>query len=134
AALMVVGLTPWLTVESRVGFEVISMLAMVSGALWCLSIAQDGGGAGWYLAAGGLLAVAVFAYSTGRVEVALLAVALLIAEGSRMRARLGPWLLALVPVAGAYALLEAWNLQHPGALLARFAAISVAADGAPPIT
>jgi hypothetical protein len=132
--LALVGLTPWLTVESRVGFEVISMLAAVSGALLCLSIAQDGGRVGWYVAAGCLLAAAVFAYSTGRVAVALFVVALVIAECWRTRRWLGPWLVTLVPVAAAYALLEAWNLQHPGALIARFDAISVAADGAPPAT
>jgi hypothetical protein len=133
-ALALAGMTPWLTVESRVGFEVISMVAAVSGALWCLSIAQDGGRVGWYLAAGCLLAVAVFAYSTGRVAVALFVVALVIAECWHTRRRLGPWLVSLVPVAAAYALLEAWNLEHPGALIARFDAISVAAGGAPPAT
>jgi Dolichyl-phosphate-mannose-protein mannosyltransferase len=132
--LALVGLTPWLTVESRVGFEVISMVAALAGALWCLSIAQDGGRAGWYLAAGCLLAIAVFAYSTGRVAVALLAIALVIAECWRTRRRLGPWLIALVPVAGAYALLEGWNLEHPGALISRFNAISIASDAAPAAT
>ncbi len=135
-ALGLAGLTPWLTVESRVGFEVIALLATVSGALWCLSIAQDGGRrrAGWYLAAGCLLAIAVFAYSTGRVAVALFVVALVITECWRTAHRLGEWLLTLVPVAGAYALLEAWNLAHPGALIARFNAISIATDGASPAT
>jgi hypothetical protein len=133
-ALTLVGLTPWLTIESRVGFEVISMVAAVSGALWCLSIAQDGGRARWYLAAGCCLAVAVFAYSTGRVAVALFAVALVIAECWRPSPRLGVWLAALAPVAAAYAVLEAWNLAHPGALIARFNAISIAAGGVPPTT
>jgi 4-amino-4-deoxy-L-arabinose transferase-like glycosyltransferase len=132
--LALVGLTPWLTVESRVGFEVIAMIAAVSGALWCLSIAQDDGRPGWYLAAGCLLAVAVFAYSTGRLAVALMAMALVIAEGWRRGRKLGRWLVALVPVGCAYALLEAWNLQHPGALVARFDVISIGADGAPPAT
>lgn len=126
-----VGLTPWLTVESRVGFEVISMLAAVAAALWCLSIAQDGGRLRWYAAAGCLLAIAVFAYSTGRVAVALLVVALAVAECWGTRRWLRGWLVALVPVAAAYAVLGAWNLQHPGALIARFNLISIAADHAP---
>lgn len=133
-ALALVGLTPWLTVESRVGFEVISMVAAVSAALWCLSIAQDGGRARWHLAAGCCLAVAVFAYSAGRVAVALFAAALVVAECWRPSPRLGRWLAALAPIATAYAVLEAWNLAHPGALIARFNAISIAADGAPPAT
>jgi len=124
------GLTPWLTVESRVGFEVISMLAAISAALWCLAIAHDGGRLGWYVAAGCLLGIAVFAYSTGRVEVALLAVALVLAQGWRGRPTLRGCLIALLPVSGAYLVLWAWNLQHPGALTARFNAISVFADGA----
>jgi 4-amino-4-deoxy-L-arabinose transferase-like glycosyltransferase len=129
--LLLVGLTPWLAVESRVGFEVISMLAAVSAALWCLSNAQDGGRLRWYAAAGCLLGVAVFAYSTGRVAVALLVVALAISECWGTRRWLRGWLLTLVPVAGAYALLGAWNLAHPGALIARFNLISIAADHPP---
>ncbi|MDQ6846933.1 MAG: glycosyltransferase family 39 protein [Candidatus Dormibacteraeota bacterium] len=130
-ALALLGATPWLTVESRVGFEVISMLAAVSGALWCLSIALDGGRLRWHVAAGGLLAVSVFAYSTGRVAVALLVVALAVAEGAAARRLLRGWLITLVPVASAYALLWAWNLRHPGALIARFNIISITADHAP---
>ena len=109
--LVLAGLTPWLTVESRVGFEVISMLAAVAAALWCLSIAQDGGRVRWYAAAGCLLAIAVFAYSTGRVAVVLLVVALAVAEcwGTR---RVRGWLVALVPVAGAYAVLGEIGRAH----------------------
>jgi hypothetical protein len=131
AALALSGLTPWLTVESRVGFEVIAMLAAVSAALWCLSIAQDGGRVRWYVAAGCLLALSVFAYSTGRVEVVLLVISLGVAECWRTRRIVGGWLLAVLPVAGAYAVLAAWNAQHPGALTARFNLISIGADGAP---
>ena len=132
--LLLVGLTPWVTVESRVGFEVISMLAAVAAALWCLSIAQDGGRLRWYAAAGCLLGVAVFAYSTGRVEVALLVVALAIAECWGSRRVLRRWLVTLVPVAAAYCVLGAWNLEHPGALVARFNLISIGADHAPLLT
>jgi 4-amino-4-deoxy-L-arabinose transferase-like glycosyltransferase len=131
AALLVTGLTPWLTVESRVGFEVISMLAAVSAALWCLSIAQDGSRMRWYAGAGCLFGIAVFAYSTGRVAVALLVVALAAAECWGTRRWLRCWLVTLVPVAAAYAVLGAWNLAHPGALIARFNLISITADHAP---
>ena len=130
-ALALAGLTPWLTVESRVGFEVVSMLAAVAGALWCLSVAQSGGRARWYVAAGCLLGIAVFGYSTGRIEVAVLALCLAAAECWRARRLVGTWLLALVPVAAAYAVLAAWNFRHPGALTARFDVISIGADHAP---
>ncbi len=133
-ALLLAGLTPWLTVESRVGFEVISLLAAVSGALWCLCVAQDGGRTRWYAAAGCLLAVAVFAYSTGRVAVALLVVALAVAEVWGTRRWLGAWLAAVVPVAAAYVVLAGWNVAHPGALVARFNLISIAADHPPGTT
>ena len=132
-ALALAGLTPWLTVESRVGFEVISMLAVVSAALWCLSIAQNGGRTAWYIAAGCLLGIAVFAYSTGRVAVVLFTVALVAAECWRRR-RVGAWLATMIPIGAAYLALGAWNLMHPGALTARFSLISIAADGAPPLT
>ncbi len=130
-ALALVGLTPWLTVESRVGFEVISMLAAVSAALWCLSVAQDGGRLGWYAAAGCLLGIAVFAYSAGRVAVLLFAIALAVAECWGTRRWRRAWLVALLPVGAAYAVLAAWNAAHPGALIARFNIISIAADHAP---
>ena len=133
-ALALCVLTPWLTVESRAGFEVISMIAVVSAALWCLSIAQDGGRLGWYVAAGGLLAVAVFAYSTGRVEVVLLVVALTIAECLPGPRAARGWLIALAPVAAAYVVLAAWNFRHPGAVTARFNLISIGADGASLLT
>jgi 4-amino-4-deoxy-L-arabinose transferase-like glycosyltransferase len=128
-ALALAGLTPWLTVESRLGFEVISMVAALSAALWCLSMAQDGR-LGWYAAAGCLLALAVFAYSTGRVAVALLALALCVAEYRRAQRLLRPWLVTLAPIAAAYVVLGAWSLQHPGALTERFSLISIGADGA----
>ncbi len=130
-ALTLLALTPWLTIESRVGFEVISMVAAVSGALLCLCKAQDGGGPRWYLAAGCLLAVAVFAYSAGRVAVALLVVALTVAECWWTRRILRGWLLTLVPVAAAYTVLAAWSQAHPGALIERFNLISIWADHAP---
>jgi 4-amino-4-deoxy-L-arabinose transferase-like glycosyltransferase len=127
-------LTPWLTVESRVGFEVISMVAALSGALLCLSIAEDTGRWTWYAAAGLLLGIAVFAYSTGRVEVLLLGVALVIAKVPGWKRRQRAWMLTLVPVVAAYGVLATWSAQHPGAITARFNAISIWADGAPIVT
>jgi 4-amino-4-deoxy-L-arabinose transferase-like glycosyltransferase len=132
-ALGLAGLTPWLTVESRVGFEVISIVALTAGALWCLSIAQDGGRTGWYAAAGGLLGVAVFAYSTGRVAIGLFTIALAASELWHRR-RPGRWLVATAPVAAAYVVLLVWNQVHDGALTARFSVISIGADGAPLLT
>ena len=39
-ALALTGFTPWLVIESRVGFETISWVALLAAALWCLSAAR----------------------------------------------------------------------------------------------
>src|SRR5207302_4115055 len=67
-ALVLLSLTPWLTQESRVGFEVVAMVAALSGALWALA-ARPPVRLRHYGLAGVLLGIAVFAYSTGRLEV-----------------------------------------------------------------
>ncbi|HEY7927972.1 MAG TPA: glycosyltransferase family 39 protein [Candidatus Dormibacteraeota bacterium] len=132
--LALAALTPWLTVESRVGFEVIALVAAVSGALLCLSMAQDTGRWAWYAGAGLFLGIAVFAYSTARVAVLLFAVALVIAHSPHWKRHVRAWMITLVPVVVAYGVLAAWSAQHPGAITARFNAISVGADGAPLVT
>lgn len=128
-ASVLIALTPWITQQSRVGFEVIAMVAALSVALWALA-ASAPLRLRHYALAGVFLAVAVFAYSTGRVEVALYAAAFLGVYGSHNRWR-GKWWIMLVPLVGAYAVLGVWSLLHPGALTARFAALSIGADGAP---
>ena len=126
-ALALAALTPWLTQESRLGFEVISIVAALAGALWCLSgepvrtRARFGG-------AGVFLAVSIFAYSTGRVEVLLFTV-VFIAVFARRRYS-GWWVTPLLVGAG-YVLLGVWALQHPGALTEEFNLRSIASDGAP---
>lgn len=132
--LALVALTPWLTVESRVGFEVISMVAALSGALLCLAIAQDTGRWTWYASAGTLLGIAVFAYSTGRVAVVLLSLALVIAQSTNWRKRQREWIITLVPIVAAYGVLAVWTVQHLGPFTARFNAINIWSDGAPVLT
>jgi hypothetical protein len=65
------------------------------------------------------------------VEVALLVVALAVAECWRSRRILRGWLVTLVPVAASYGVVGRRNLEHPGALVARFNLISIGADHAP---
>ena len=118
-------LTPWLVIESRVGFETISMVALLSAAIWCLagrppSPRQFG-------AAGVLLAFAIYAYTTARLEILLLAIALGCAWGI---ARTPGWWRAMVPVVAGYGVLGVYMLLNPGALTGRFALISIWADGA----
>jgi len=123
--LALTALTPWLVIESRVGFETVSMLALLSAALWCLagrppSPRQFG-------AAGILLAFAIYAYTTARLEILLLAIALGCAWGI---ARTPGWWRAMVPVVAGYGVLGVYMLLNPGALTARFGLISIWSDGA----
>jgi hypothetical protein len=43
-------------------------------------------------------------------------------------------MITLVPMVAAYGVLATWSAQHPGAITARFNAISIWADGAPVVT
>lgn len=126
-ALALAALTPWLTQESRLGFEVISIVAALAGALWCLS-GEPLRSRARFAGAGALLAVSIFAYSTGRVEVLLFTVVFIAVFARR---RYSGWWLSPVLVGAGYLLLGVWALQHPGALTEEFNLRSIAADGAP---
>lgn len=133
ATLAIAALTPWLTQESRLGFEVISEVALLSAALWCISRGQEPHHRRYLFAGGVLLALTIFAYSTGRLEVLLLtgaAVACLV----RSRRSAVDHVFLVLPVIAGYAVLGGWMLLHPGALTARFALISITGDGAGPLT
>jgi hypothetical protein len=124
--LLLTALTPWLVIESRVGFETISMLALLSGALWCLvgkspTPRQFG-------VAGVFLAFAIYGYTTARLEILLIAILLAVVW---WLAKTSGWWRALVPVAAGYGALGVYALLNPGALTGRFALISIWADGAP---
>ncbi len=124
--LALTALTPWLVIESRVGFETISMVALLAAALWCLAGRQPS--PRQFGAAGVLLAFAIYAYTTARLEILLLAIALGCAWGI---ARVPGWWRAIVPVAAGYGVMGIYMLLNPGALTGRFALISIWADGAP---
>jgi hypothetical protein len=124
--LVLTALTPWLVIESRVGFETISMVALLAGALWCL--ARRTPTPRQFALAGVFLAIAIYGYSTARLEVLLLVIVLAVAWGL---ARAPGWWRALVPVAAGYAGLAIYALLNPGALTGRLALISIWADGAP---
>ena len=133
ASLIIAALTPWLIVESRVGFEVISMVVLLTAALWCLVRATSAvDGRWWFLAAGCALAVAIFAYTTARLGIGLLAIAVIVAfarHGGRHRR----WWWMLPPIAVGYSVLVAWALAHPGALTARFDVVGITADASTPL-
>jgi hypothetical protein len=124
--LLTAALMPWLLLESRVGFEVITLTLALTGALWCLAHALGGDGDRWFAGAGIALAAAIFAYPTGRLLVGILLGCVCLV---RLRGALPPrWWLALVPPLAGYGLLGTWALGHPGALTARFQALSVLSD------
>jgi hypothetical protein len=118
--------TPWLVIESRVGFETISMVALLSAALWCLvarhPTPRQFGIAGVYLA------FAIFGYTTARLEILLLAIPLVIAW---WLAKTSGWWRTLVPIGAGYVVLGVYALANPGALTGRFSEISIWADGSP---
>jgi hypothetical protein len=124
--LVLTALTPWVVIESRVGFETISMVALLAAALWCLAGAKPAPRR--FGLAGIFLAVAIYGYTTARLEILLLAIALGVAWGL---ARTPGWWRALVPIAAGYAVLGVYWLLNPGALTGRFGLISIWADGAP---
>src|SRR6202035_3497400 len=78
--------------------------------------------------AGVFLGLAIFGYTTARLEILLLAITEAIAWGPE---RTRGWWRALVPIAAAYLVLGVYALLNPGALTGRFAAISILWDGAP---
>lgn len=127
AMCVIAAVTPWLIQESRVGFEVITMVATLSVVLWCLA-AEGGLRRRRFALAGAFLALSIFAYSTGRVEVALFTAVFM---GVYARRRFRGWWLVPVVVAAGYAVLGAYALSHPGALTAEFNLRSIATDGAP---
>ena len=125
--LVLAALTPWLVQESRVGFEVISMVATLSVALWCLADERSTTPARFALA-GLFFALSIFAYSTGRLEILLFAVAFALVYARSGRTG---WWRTLVVIAAGYAVLGVWALLHPGALTYEFSLINIGADGAP---
>jgi hypothetical protein len=124
--LALTALTPWLVIESRVGFETISMVALLAAAVWCLSARTPT--PRQFGLAGVFLAFAIYGYTTARLEILMLAMALAAAWGL---ARTSGWWRPMVPVFVGYVVLGIYALLHPGALTGRFGLISIWSDGAP---
>jgi hypothetical protein len=116
-------LTPWVTQESRVGFEVVSMVALLGVAIWCLC--GSAVSSRRFAVAGLCLMLAIVAYSTGRLEVLLFSAVFLVVY---RRSGMHGWWRTLVPVAAGYGVVGVWALLHPGALTAEFSVISIGAD------
>jgi 4-amino-4-deoxy-L-arabinose transferase-like glycosyltransferase len=124
--LLTAGVTPWLVQEGRLGFEVISMVALLAVTLWCLARAAATESARWYGAAGAALGLSTFAYSTGRVFTVMLLVALPLCFG--ISSRSGAWLAAAIGPVAALVTLGIYVGLHQGAITARYNAISINFD------
>jgi len=125
--LVLAALTPWITQQSRVGFEVVSMVTMLAAALWCIADERRLSPRRFALC-GVFLAFAIFAYTVGRLEVLLLTLAFAAVYGT-MRPRFHQWWLTLVPVVAGYLVLAVWGLLNPGGLTGHFGGISIAGPG-----
>lgn len=125
--LLVGALTPWLVQQSRVGFEVVAMVATLCAFTWCLADERRLTPVRLGVA-GCLLALSVLAYSAGRLEGALLAVAFVLCFRRTRR-----WWLALVPVVAVYAVVAVFAALHPGALTAEFSVVNIGSDAAGPL-
>ncbi len=131
--LAIAGATPWLALDSRVAFEVPSMVACLAVMLWCLGRAAETPDRRlWFGLAGLALGVAVFAYTVGRLEGGLLAVAVVVCFGGWRRLRRLD--LFIVAILAAYLLLALWAMRHPGQLTLYFNSISIAAGHPSPGT
>ncbi len=131
--LLSAGVEPWLAIESRAGWEPVQMVLGLMIACWCLASADKHRSGRWFLGAGMALGVTVFAYASGRLFVALMTGAVLLAWCS-IKPRLMRSLWVIPPVFAAYVGLVAWALQNPGALTARLQVLSVMYDNPPLLT
>lgn len=122
------GATPWLVQESRLGFEVISGVALLMVALWFLARAMDRDSTRWFVWSGVMLALSVFAYTTLRAfglgMVAVLGVAFLVPGVQRV----WRWMWMLLPVLAGYVVLLTYSLRNPGALISRYNVIGIGFD------
>jgi 4-amino-4-deoxy-L-arabinose transferase-like glycosyltransferase len=132
-AFVIAAMTPWLMLESRVAFEVISLVLAISAALYFLAAAQTSRPRLNYLLAGLSLMLGTFAYTPARLQIGVFALVLCASFGLPWR-RFTSWWLALIPIAIGYVLLAVWGAGHPGALTGRFQHISILNDGNPLIT
>ena len=126
--LLTAGLTPWLVQESRLGFEVISMVALLMLALWFLARAMANGATRWYVWSGVMLGLSVFAYTTMRAFGLEMVVVLGIAMFWRDLRASARWFWMLLPVAAAYVVLLVYAVRNPGTLTARYDIVGIGFD------
>ncbi|MHB8573602.1 MAG: hypothetical protein ACYDAY_11730 [Candidatus Dormibacteria bacterium] len=135
AAFGVTGVVPWMFVAGRIGFEVAALPACLTAFLVLWRRAETRWLA-WQGALAGLaLGLTVYSYSTARLFVPLLAVAVAAVYGLHLwthrssRAELWRQVRTLAAFAGALGVsflpLLVWSLRFPGSLTARFGEVSI---------
>jgi len=127
---LIAAMTPWLMLESRVAFEVISLVLAISAAVYFLATAQFSRPRLHYLLAGCSLMLGTFAYTPGRLQIAVFAVVLCASFGLPWR-KFSSWWLALIPIVLGYVVLLVWGADHPGALTGRFLRVGIINDANP---
>lgn len=126
--LITAAIEPWTVQESRLGFEVISQVALLMVVIWFLVRADREDSPRWFGSCGVALALSVIAYSTGRLVGAMVMVIVAICYLTPARRRVRSWAWMLVPMIGVYVSLLVYNSRNPGALTARFGSISIGWD------
>jgi hypothetical protein len=129
---VIAAMTPWLMLESRVAFEVISLVFALSVALYFLAAAQTSRPRLNYLLAGCSLMLGTFTYTPARLQIAVFALVLCASFGLPWR-RFSSWWLALFPIVVGYVVLVVWGAGHPAALTGRFERIGIL-NGANPVS
>jgi hypothetical protein len=127
-ALVTAGIEPWLVQESRLGFEVISMVAVLMLALWFLARAHRDDSAGWFAWAGVALALSVLAYTTGRIFGLIMMVIVAASYLTPGVRRSLQWLWMLPSMVVVCIALLTYSAGNPGALTARFNSVSIGWD------
>lgn len=127
AALLTAAVTPWLALQSRVGFEVPVMTLTLTLAICLYAVATRDGRMEWrwLLATGVALGLSIYAYSSGRAGVAAVVVAMVVLDPRWRRRSILP---LLAPVGLAYAALGLYARANPGNLTKRYDILSIGAD------
>jgi hypothetical protein len=123
ATFAVAAVTPWLFSTGRLVYEVAALPALLAGFLLAWQHASASSDWRWGVPAGWALGLAAYSYSTARLFVPLLLLAIAISELSLRR-----WRLVVVITATTVTLMVPIALfaqAHPAALLARYQTLSV---------
>ena len=130
---LLAGTMPWLFTLSRVAFEAVSFPFFIAAAWWSWLRATKQDSDRWFLISSAAWGISLFAYSTARLLVPLLFIALISCYLKMLRERPVRFLAALLPFLLCVALLISWSLRNPGTLTARFEYLSIMKDNADPL-